>query len=242
MKIAGKYLGLAMIAFCFLAVPSAMANPTYWMETTGVGELYTTGNVVGKLNAALPTGSHTIPPDFGIVAPGGSSWDLAGWWEFGVTGSTANTPGSNWNEVFAGGEWDFKIQWDGSISAGNMTVAMPSAIFNQGATWSQMYGNWFENNANCYTFFSLYVNPASGGASTPGNPPVGVFAFVLDSDYANFDPAKLTQLMGSGTDWTIGARGEGIATATAAVPEPTTLLLLSLGLVGMGAWKLKKKQ
>ncbi|MBN1568289.1 MAG: PEP-CTERM sorting domain-containing protein [Acidobacteria bacterium] len=235
------YWVLAVMAIGLFTSQFAVAEPTYWMATSLVpdtayaGMIYTTGDVVGKLNAALPTAGHSIPADFDVAG----DWDLAGWWEFGVTGSTTNTPGSNWNDVFAGGEWYFRIEWNGSVYTDQIPPqVMPPAIFNQYATWAEIDQQWFMNNPNIYTFFGLYVDEASGGASTPGDPPVGIFAFVADSEFANFDNVEGLMRMG---DSYVKPGGEGIATATAPIPEPSTMLLLGLGLAGIAGLKLRKK-
>ncbi len=232
---------MAVMVCSLLAVGSAMADPTYWMTTGGnfgSGQIFT-GDTANEELLSNGTAAGLLPA-FGFTAP--NKWDVAGYWTFRVTGSTANTPGSNWNEVFAGGDWYFDITWNGSVldpQVGSIgkPIDMPVASFHQWATWSELYGNWFENNPGVYTYFKLInCDPSAACASDPNNPPQGVFAFVLDTqgggNYSDF--AMLSRLGDPVT-------GDGTGIATAAVPEPTTFVLLGLGLAGIAGLKLRKR-
>jgi hypothetical protein len=179
----------------------------------------TTVAVIDQLaSATLPT---ALTPD---------GWNAAGWWEFAVTGSS----GSGWNDVFGGGNYTFTSDWNGlfNVHFGELNT-----------TFDAIYGKWSRNNDSVWTYFGLYTPPNTAGASTPGIPPIGVFAFVAD-DPLLYPPPGFPSLQAlydypGETPITI-ASGTGIFEATS-VPEPATMLLLGLGLMGVAGIRRKFK-
>jgi hypothetical protein len=153
-------------------------------------------------------------------------WTAAGWWTFSVTGSS----GQGWNNVFGingglpfGGMYNFTADWNLS--------QLGSLHFETGlTTFNAMYGKWIENDdPSVWTYFGLYVAPNSGAAQSAA--PTGIFAFLAGD--GNPDPS------GIDLNRLYEATANGPITAA---PEPATMLLLGLGLMGIAGIRKKFKQ
>jgi hypothetical protein len=153
-------------------------------------------------------------------------WNALGWWEFKVTGSS----GSGWNDVFGGGNYTFTADW---LSA--QFGAVHFGVLN--TTFDAMYGKWIQNNPSVWTYFGLYFAPNTGEAQNQDNYPIGIFAFLADDPLlypSGFDLSGLYQAAHNGEVTVSG--GTGIFRA---VPEPATMLLLGLGLLGLAGIRRK---
>jgi hypothetical protein len=191
------------------------------------------GTPVLGLDSTAPPGVSSSAPE-SILTPPAGTWNAGGWWEFEVVASTTGDP---WNTVFAGGDWWWKMAWEGVLSTQAGDVTMDPAIFDTFTreTFDDVYGRWYENNPGVWTYFGLYVHPNTGEASTPGAPPVGVFAFLATEAWGNYDWVSLYSLPQDEPIPVIG--GTGTITAT---PEPGTMLLLGAGLLGLAGFGRKK--
>jgi hypothetical protein len=200
-----------------------VTNSKVYAKANSVNTLETgfSGTVLGLDPNYNPWKSGTDPVQLTTSLPAGT-WDAAGWWEFNVTGST----GDDWNNVFKSDKsWLFETKWTGTG-----TSALLSAHFDATNTFDNVYGRWYKNNDDVWTYFGLYVHPNTGEAQPPVVlPPTGIFAFVAnDSDLSSFKDFGTLYAASQGGAFSV--TGDGTVTAT---PVPPSVWLLGSGLIGL---------
>lgn len=77
-------------------------------------------------------------------------------------------------------------------------------------------------------------NSTTSGANAVGTPPGNNGNSFFDSTFFGFNFAPISDVLGSSADFSMGIAG---TTEITRVPEPSTLLLLGAGLVGLAAWR-----
>ena len=153
--------------------------------------------------------------------------------EFGAAGCDPNF----WSSLIAG--QDLAVDAVESITA---TFASP--VFSAGF-WFHEPSRGGSTSDTCFvtactdsTFSVTLFNGSTLVGTFTYNAPDDVLAFVGVASTLAFNRMDITELTGTIDD---EYYGEFYTSATASVPEPTTLLLLSAGLLGIAACRLWKK-
>jgi hypothetical protein len=161
------------------------------------------------------------------------------------------------SEISDIGYW---TDWVGGTVDWRLTIYLPPAVqpTNPGDPWYSYRLN-FNRGAdsgdgwNSYSASSLgveYVTAWGGGNSGPytwsqiqgafGNAPIAFIDF--GAGYMTSGPASYSYLDGITIDFTEGSGRSDIGLDLAAVPEPASMAILGMGLVGLVATRMRKRQ
>jgi PEP-CTERM motif len=109
-------------------------------------------------------------------------------------------------------------------------------VYDSTGTVSDMVRIWYSSDPSQTDRFILYSNDTGGGAAADtGLPPVNTWCV---AGTATEDANGIYDFRGWGSEWIGYSEGH----VSIPVPEPTTMLLLGLGLVGLGGIRRKFKK